>query len=332
MRKIRVTDPMLTEAKVYARNLFSGRRNNFEQPENRIDRLIKVLKALQANSQYINYLVKLKKCRNAINALRPSHLETVHAKYFNLSRHDLSVKFSIDGTTQSFADWVVWAMRFKEVRAEEHFMKHFHLLGIKTCVYCNSQFAVTIDKASGKYIGHYDLDHNLPKAEYPFLCTNFFNLVPCCAHCNRSKNDDDVKFSLYEDGLGDLDVLQFEIDEAHLAKYFTKFNRDEIVVRLRDLLTYPLGEETLASKFNKKFHIDGLCREHRDIIEELLWKVKIYNQSYISMLESQFSLLFPTDKDFHRFLLGNYDKPEDIHKRPLAKLIQDIARQLDMIN
>lgn len=50
------------------------------------------------------------------------------------------------------------------------------------------------------------------------------------------------------------------------------------------------------------------------------------------MLESQFSLLFPTDKDFNRFLLGNYDSPEDIHRRPLAKLIQDIARQLDIID
>lgn len=332
MRKIQVTNQMLADARKYAKTLFVNRRVNFEQPEARLDQLIRDLPTAGASDDYVNYVKKLKKCRNALNALRPKDFRKVHDTYFNSNQLALSARFRIDGKEQSFADWIVWAMRFKEVRGEESLLKHFHQLGIKTCVYCNSQFAVTIDKSNGKYIGHYDLDHNLPKAQYPFLCTNFFNLVPCCAHCNSTKNDDDVKFCLYEDGIAPLDVMQFEIDEARLASYFTKFKREDIVVKLKDLLNYLPDKETPAEKFNQKFHIDDLCREHCDIIEELLWKAKIYNQSYISMLESQFSLLFPTDKDFNRFLLGNYDKPEDIHKRPLAKLIQDIARQLDMIN
>jgi len=35
--------------------------------------------------------------------------------------------------------------------------------------------------------------------------------------------------------------------------------------------------------------------------------------------------------DVNRFILGTYDKPEDIHKRPLAKLTQDVAKQLGII-
>lgn len=87
----------------------------------------------------------------------------------------------------------------------------------------------------------------------------------------------------------------------------------------------------MAEIFNERFHIDSLCKEHRDVIEELLWKYKIYNLNYISMLEQQFSLLSPSDTNFNRFLHGNYDRPKDMHKCPLAKLIQDIARQLEMI-
>lgn len=331
MRSILLTDSMLSDAKNYAKQLFTGRKGKFEQPDVRLQKLIDEFTAAGEPVGYINYLKKLKRCRLALNALHPDKFRYVHDNYFDSNALKLSLKFRRKSTEKSFADWIVWALRFEDVRHEAYLMKHFHDLGIKSCVYCNAQFAVTIDKASGKYIGHYDLDHNLPKDKYPFLATNFFNLVPCCGHCNSTKNNADVRFQLYQTDSRNLELLRFEIDESKLVRYLTDFNRDDIDVRLKDLRTYPVGEKTMSEVFNERFHIDGLCKEHRDIIEELLWKYKIYNQSYISMLEEQFSLLFPDNMNFNRFLLGNYDCPEDIHRRPLAKLIQDIARQLDMI-
>ena len=41
--------------------------------------------------------------------------------------------------------------------------------------------------------------------------------------------------------------------------------------------------------------------------------------------------LLPHESDWNRFVLGNYDREEDIHKRPLAKLVQDVAKQLGVI-
>ena len=35
--------------------------------------------------------------------------------------------------------------------------------------------------------------------------------------------------------------------------------------------------------------------------------------------------------DVNRFIIGNYDREEDMLKRPLAKLIQDVAKQLELI-
>lgn len=331
MRSILLTDTMLSDARGYAMQLFSDRNGRFEQPEARLQRLIDDYTAADQPKGYINYLKKLKRCRLALNALHPDKFEDVRNRYFNLNTLNLSAKFRRGNVEKSFADWVVWALRFEDVRHEPYLLKHFYNLGIKSCVYCNAQFAVTIDKASGKYIGHYDLDHNLPKAKYPFLATNFFNLVPCCGHCNSTKNNADIGFRLYLTDEQNLEPLRFEIDDLKLVRYLTTLERDDIDVRLKDLKRYPAGVKTMAEIFNERFHIDNLCKEHRDVIEELLWKYKIYNQSYISMLEQQFSLLFPSDVNFNRFLLGNYDRPEDIHKRPLAKLIQDIARQLDMI-
>lgn len=331
MRSILLTESMLYDARDYAKLLFSNREKRFVQPEVRLQKLIDDYTAAGEPIEYINYLKKVKRCRFALNALHPDMFEHVHDRYFDSNTLNLSAKFRRGKVEKSFADWLVWALRFEDVRHEPYLLKHFHNLGIKTCVYCNAQFAVTIDKASGKYIGHYDLDHNLPKSRYPFLATNFFNLVPCCGHCNSAKKNADVKFKLYQTNRQQLELLSFEIDESKLVRYLTTLDRDDIDVRLKDLLRYPVGQKTMAEIFNERFHIDNLCKEHRDVIEELLWKYKIYNQSYISMLEQQFSLLFPSDVSFNRFFLGNYDRPEEIHKRPLAKLIQDIARQLDMI-
>lgn len=35
--------------------------------------------------------------------------------------------------------------------------------------------------------------------------------------------------------------------------------------------------------------------------------------------------------DVNRFVIGNYDREEDIQKRPLTKLIQNVAKQLGII-
>lgn len=331
MRSILLTESMLSDARTYAKRLFTDRDNRFIQPDVKLQTLIDDYSAAGQPAVYINYLKKVKRCRLALNALHPDKFDDVHNRYFNSNTLNLSVKFRRGNVEKSFADWIVWALRFEDVRHEPYLLKHFYNLGIKSCVYCNAQFAVTIDKASGKYIGHYDLDHNLPKAKYPFLATNFFNLVPCCGHCNSTKNNADIGFRLYLTDEQNLEPLRFEIDESKLVRYLTTLDRDDIEVRLKNLKRYLVGVKTMAEIFNERFHIDNLCKEHRDVIEELLWKYKIYNQSYISMLEEQFCLLFPDDLKFNRFLLGNYDRPEDIHKRPLAKLIQDIARQLDMI-
>jgi len=52
-----------------------------------------------------------------------------------------------------------------------------------------------------------------------------------------------------------------------------------------------------------------------------------YPQSYIEEL-SKFG--FGQD-EIYRYLLCNYRKEEDLHKRPLSKLIKDISEELKLI-
>lgn len=40
---------------------------------------------------------------------------------------------------------------------------------------------------------------------------------------------------------------------------------------------------------------------------------------------------FSSSQDVKRFILGTFDSHEDVHKRPLTKLVQDVAKQLGII-
>lgn len=85
----------------------------------------------------------------------------------------------------------------------------------------------------------------------------------------------------------------------------------------------------MTKKYNYK-DLD-LYKAHKDIAEELLWKKYVYNHVIRDIYRDLFKELGFVDADFNRFILGNYDKIDDIHKRPLSKMTQDIARQLGII-
>ena len=57
-------------------------------------------------------------------------------------------------------------------------------------------------------------------------------------------------------------------------------------------------------------------------------KKTYYAKSYIEELENNFGF---TKDDIYRYLLNNYQKEEDLHKRPLSKLMKDISEELDLI-
>lgn len=68
-------------------------------------------------------------------------------------------------------------------------------MGLKTCVYCNSQAA---ECGAGKLF--YQFDHFMPQSKYPYLGTCFFNLQPSDSSCNGHKSNKLCNFHLYVNG------------------------------------------------------------------------------------------------------------------------------------
>ena len=75
------------------------------------------------------------------------------------------------------------------------------------------------------------------------------------------------------------------------------------------------------------FKLEELYKQHKDIVLELLIKKTYHPDSYIEELKR-----FGFSKDeIYRYLLCNYSKEEELHKRPLSKLIKDISEELKFL-
>lgn len=59
----------------------------------------------------------------------------------------------------------------------------------------------------------------------------------------------------------------------------------------------------------------------------------IYNKAYTDSLKEGLKKLYKNKAPMlERLLIGNYVDEKDIHKRPMAKFVQDIAKQLKLIH
>lgn len=115
-----------------------------------------------------------------------------------------------------------------------------------------------------------------------------------------------------------------------MAKYFT-CNQDPNKLSFKFIDPEKHDTNTVEGSLQDTFEIQGIYDTQMDVIEELVIKSQIYNDSYKQSLIHLFPNLFAKHDLSNRMFLGNYDNPNDIHKRPMAKFMQDIARDLKLI-
>ncbi|MBP5423075.1 MAG: hypothetical protein J6Y78_11595 [Paludibacteraceae bacterium] len=243
---------------------------------------------------------------------------------------------TIGSVTKKFYILLTDALGYDDVQ-EKVFPKYIKKMGIKSCVYCNAQYAVAAKKGitdNGKaFRSTYTIDHYLPKSDYPYLATSFFNLYPACSTCNQIKNKKDPLFELYmkpTDPVVLRNPFVFRLDKQSFVKYSMTGNAEELIVKFETRNGLPI-KTVDAAKYENYFHIVKLYANYCDTVEEVIWKYRVYNKAGRQALMDGFADVLPYKSDWNRFVLGNYDQEKDILKRPLAKLVQDVARQLGLI-
>lgn len=220
------------------------------------------------------------------------------------------------------------ALGYKQLR-KDFYPKYFRNIGIKTCVYCNSQLTIVLTKSNTEIDARLEVDHHYSKSEFPFLSISLFNLFPCCSSCNKRKNSTPVNFKLYTDDVSKLQKSDYEFNITRTSKCNFLLTKDpeKIEILFNDLSVLPIGNKSLQSAFN----IKEIHDTQKDIIAELIIKSQIYNERFKRILQKNFSKLSLSQSDFDRVIIGNYTEEKDIHKRPFSKMTMDIAKQLGLL-
>jgi hypothetical protein len=252
-----------------------------------------------------------------------SSLLLEHAGEFNAI---ISPATMASDDSEAFRKKVLAAMQYSK-RRSDFYPKYFKALGIKTCVYCNSQLAITVEDEEGELVARFQVDHFLPKNNYPCFSVSLFNLYPSCASCNNIKGTKEVDFQLY---VADKPAYQspftFMLLPGVKAKFSNSRNRDDIGFSFEE----PDPAEG-KERFNAVFSIMGIYQTQLDVAEELFIKEEVYSPAYRDILTKDFPELFRDAAFLDRIISGNYTEEKDIHLRPLSKFTMDIAGQLGLL-
>ncbi|RXK12465.1 hypothetical protein CP965_07725 [Halarcobacter mediterraneus] len=189
-------------------------------------------------------------------------------------------------------------------------------LDLQSCPYCNRNYTFVVDEKSGKL--RPEIDHFYPKSIYPFLAMSFYNLIPSCSICNHTKSN-----KIKEDLINPYEIKENDFKLTYTPNDINFFNIE------KEKYNYDSFEIDFVSTNEniEIFKLKELYKQHKDIVLELLIKKAYYPKSYIEELKS-FGF---SEDEIYRYLLGNYKKDEDLHKRPLSKLIKDISEELDLL-
>lgn len=337
MERLIITDKIQDIAINYCNDIINCFGNRIEK--SLMDLRHKILGSVDPNKMYYVFCLDLLKYNiKSVILLTPQFFEDPLVGVLNFNDIiDFSKIFeftSDDGTkcgTGKFADEIIGALCYKEIR-DKIIPTYVKQLEIRTCVYCNANWAITFGgKGNHKKRGYYEIDHFKPKSLYPHLCISFFNLHPSCGGCNKTKSKDEALFNLYVENNRKVELTPFvfELEKTSFINYYINKKDNHIEV----LFKGKSGYEELAENHNNIFHIKELYKEFDPEVEELIWKFKTYNKVYIKILVSSFKSLFPDKgENINRFLYGFYESEKDIHKRPLTKLHQDVFAQLKRLN
>ena len=206
-----------------------------------------------------------------------------------LSQDELKTKVNYNGTESEFHEHLVNVMQYDE--AKKYIYKYFVEMEIKSCVYCNF---VPIERRCDGTV-NYQLDHYWCKSRYPYLCTSFFNLFPCCGSCNIIKSYEDYQdfFNLYCEDFeissseAIQDPFRFCVPNAVLEYYKVKnCNAAKIYFRARKKYAPQyLRNSKVEDLYNGENH------NAKERLEDILYKIETNTKTQITVTSRTFPKL-----------------------------------------
>jgi len=197
-------------------------------------------------------------------------------------------------------------------------------LEINTCYFCNIEFINKFKSSSnGKFKNGFTLDHYIDKGKYPYLSLSLYNLIPSCYICNSKVKGKDEINNLSPSS------KNFNFDEK--VKFRTFISNKNLQINNEQDFRLMLKEDFSLDykEYIDAFMLNERYEYHKYKVIEMINKRKEYPNSRIKELAL---LTQKTEEEVKQDLFGEYlFEDEDLHKRPLRKLVKDISNELGLL-
>lgn len=293
----------------------------FTRIRDRLNELLTSVNGSIKHENYINHLIKI--LNVGLITATPSQFDAI-CDGFKPFGADMSKVFG----TKKFYDLVVDAMGYDDARSI--FRSYVPLMGIKTCVYCNAQYAVSFTVKNGKEYAQFEIDHWMPKSEYPYLSISFYNFVPCCPACNKHKSYQPLSFCLYSESpkgntSEEYDPFVFCIPDKNLSRYIASLNPELLKIEFRSRFS-----DSLLEKDFDRFAINEMYELFRDEAALTIQRFLFYSEAYRKQLKSNYCMIFNSGGlSLEEFIYGIRLSQSNVLSRPLGKMTHDIREQLE---
>jgi len=206
-------------------------------------------------------------------------------------------------------------------------------LQIRTCLYCNRNYTLTVDKGSrkdDKFIRP-EFDHFFDQDDYPLLALSVFNLVPSCKTCNSTLKHT-AKFKLSEN------IHPYVDDVISDYKYqYLPYTVSAILGGSADLgvkLTATSSDAIINQKIansTEVFRLNEIFSAHSEELKDIFDIRHRFSQRYLIELVEKYDKLGLDYDDIYRIVFGTYTREANFSKRPFSKIKKDILIELGIL-
>ena len=201
-------------------------------------------------------------------------------------------------------------------------------LNVRVCPYCNRQYITSFYKNDHK-VTTADVDHYYPKAQYPLLSMNFFNMIPSCSVCNSGLK------GRKKLGIGDMTLNPFFDDSDSL---FFRINNDE----LEEMYNFPKADIKISTVANTAkdhekqkraentseiFYLPEVYNAHIKEVETIRENINRFSKEYFeNIFQENYKGIFDDYEEFRKVIFNFNDLNDG--DEPLVKLKKDIYQQI----
>lgn len=193
--------------------------------------------------------------------------------------------------------------------------KYVEMMKVRLCPYCNRHYVTTINLPKRAYRA--DIDHFLPKSEYPFLAMSLGNWVPSCMPCNRSLKRNHVftkeAANPYVEDFNELYEFSIEMDGV-----------------LNDTKVCILLKSSNFQEIKDIFALEEQYKYHIDIAKDFIDKARKYPEDKIKDMMKLVGVEYSEREKAH--FIGYPETYEDIDKEVLGKFKRDMAKAVGYID